>query len=517
MLQRQKRAVVTGSKPEQGSLDLAFDSNSHTAVRVSPSTTQAFFQVALDRPRPVEFSEATFAGEGAYSWSLSAADSAADMEGRKGSYRALSPARATPGEQMDQVTFIKPRAYRVYRLECRRQSGEGPLGLAEWALWSPQELAQMEVAAPVLTVANGGKLPLRVDGRFDAGARQNLTPDVTWEISPPARANVDPFTRLVGREPGPVRLTAHLGSYRSQPIDVEVLPEGKPDFDVTYIERQPRVDYQAPESALKIGQNVYWFAHVKNYGTADAEPVNVRWRVDGEVVRAGHLPKLDRFGQTEAVFSTQWDGKRHEIELTVDPDNEVAETCKENNTLKVYSDALSVGFWVEESTIQYFHRHQHELGAGSNSWEDWAQRQVAFWNGAPQAAAPAGKGGERWRLDRIVVVGDGMLPLSEGQADRDPDRRDTSVQLMWGFPAYDPARSDLYRRTAEKSPENPFYTQKSLLEARNHVRFPPAGTPPPAKGTPPAPGAPGATNPATAPASAPAGGAAPDKPAAPQR
>ena len=36
--------------------------------------------------------------------------------------------------------------------------------------------------------------------------------------------------------------------------------------------------------SLRPGQNVYWFAHIRNYGTADAPPVPIEWRVDGKTV-----------------------------------------------------------------------------------------------------------------------------------------------------------------------------------------------------------------------------------------
>jgi len=169
------------------------------------------------------------------------------------------------------------------------------------------------------------------------------------------------------------------------------------------------------------------------------------------------MPKLERFNQTELILKSPDDGRRHDLELVVDPENTVAETSKANNRLAVSSDARAVGFCVEECTLRYFHRHQQELGIGSNSWEDWAQRQVAFWNRAPGR-------GDRWRLDRIVVVGDRVLPMAGGSAVNTPDRRAQGLDCMRGFPAYDPMRSDLYRRTREKSMDNPFYIERALME-----------------------------------------------------
>ena len=63
-------------------------------------------------PPPAEEIDVLFAG-GAHQWSLAAADSAADMRARRGSYRVLIPWREARAEAADQVTPSEPRAYRV--------------------------------------------------------------------------------------------------------------------------------------------------------------------------------------------------------------------------------------------------------------------------------------------------------------------------------------------------------------------------------------------------------------------
>ncbi|HWZ91324.1 MAG TPA: hypothetical protein VNW92_20825 [Polyangiaceae bacterium] len=79
------------------------------------------------------------------------------------------------------------------------------------------------------------------------------------------------------------------------------------------------------------------------------------------------------------------------------------------------SNALSLGLWVEQSTYNYFLAHQRELsGAQSTCWDNWAQRQVAWWNANLYAAAvfPETPQGvlDRTRLDEIVIMPDGTLP-----------------------------------------------------------------------------------------------------------
>jgi hypothetical protein len=336
-------------------------------------------------------------------------------------------------------------------LSLRGEAG-APVRVVSPVTGRPQSVSRIEVRPFVQNVERGGKLQLRAFGWSPSGERVNVTQDVEWEVSPPSRGQVDELDRLVGGEPGRGTVVARLGGLRSAPLAVEVLAKGQPDWDVTYIERMPSGDRDG-----RLG----WCAHVKNYGTADAPPVAVEWRVDGKRVVGGTLPSVARFRQTELVLTSPGDGKPHELELVVDGGSEVPEISEENNRLRVSSEAKTVGFWVEESTLRYFHRHQRELGVGSNSWEDWAQRQIAYWN---RAERDGKEGRDRWRLDRIVVVGDGVLPLAGGSAVHTPDRRARSLDLTRGFPAYDPGRSPLYRRTADRSMDNPFYFERTLMD-----------------------------------------------------
>jgi hypothetical protein len=470
-LLRDRQAAVTSSAAPAADVTAGFDGKRGTQVRLAvPAGGSAFVQVVLTRPRPLDAAEVTFEGGGPATWSLLAADSEADMRGRRGSFRIMAPERTAQHDTMDQATFAAAPPARVYRLECRSGSG-AEVVLGDCALWAPQTLAELKVDAFVDDLVKGDMLQLRSRGVFDAGARQNLTLETEWEVSPPSRGRVDAVGRFEALEPGSARVVAKVGKVRSAPYALEVLERGLPDWDVTYIERQPRIGDQSPDSQLRIGQNVYWFAHVRNYGTCTAEPVGVEFLVDGKRALAGRLPKLERFASTEVILSRKWDGERHEIRLVVDPDREAEETSEENNSLAVATDSRGVGFWVEDSTLRYFHLHQRDLGIGSNSWEDWAQRQIALWNARLAESGSDGAARERWRLDRLVVVGDGMLPLDGAAAESQPDPREKSVHFMWGFPAYDPAASDLYRRTREKSDDNPFYQQLSLFQALSRACY----------------------------------------------
>src|SRR4051812_20319978 len=88
------RAAAAHPPLREGSVDAVFDGNLRTAVRAASSSSEAAFQVTLDRPRAVEESDVAFAEPGAaYRWSLAGAQTEADMRSRSGSFRMLVAAR----------------------------------------------------------------------------------------------------------------------------------------------------------------------------------------------------------------------------------------------------------------------------------------------------------------------------------------------------------------------------------------------------------------------------------------
>jgi hypothetical protein len=448
----------------------AQDGNRYTGAEFSSG--QAWLQVVLDRPYAVSQAAVTPVGASC-EWSLDAADSAADLQAGKRTFQRLVGPRPSEPENGSLATFPKPRSFRAYRLTLRATTPGARPRLGEWNLWTEQRLARVRLESFSAEMAVGGTLPLRADGTCDAGARQNVTPDAQWIIEPPSRGTVDAFSRFVAAEPGSVRISAAHQGVRSAPLELNVLPQGRPDWCVTFIERQPRFPRDGT-SRLTPGQTIQWFAHVKNYGTADAGPVGAEWRVDGKPVRTFRFGKLGRFQRMELILGTKWDGQRHRIELVVDPAGEIEETCEGNNTVAVDSDAHPVGFWVEDGLLRYFHRHQAELKAGSNSWEDWAQRQVTAWNRWIDRTSwlwvDSTQTPDRWRLDRIIEVGDGMLPMSGGTVFEQPDTRDQTVALACGFSARE-LLGTRYRRTAALEPDNPFHVDPTLVRALARTRF----------------------------------------------
>ncbi len=245
------------------------------------------------------------------------------------------------------------------------------------------------------------------------------------------------------------------------------------DLNVTLIERTPRYNYDAAKNRPEPGDLVTFHGHIKNWGSDALAAVDYRWQIDDVTVATSTLANLA--GGEERVVTQQWVwvAGDHRVKLTVDPADLISELSESNNAIEDHTDAIGAGFWVEQSVYDYFHQHQHELGIGSNSWEDWAQRQMAkqnelyedaTWPNSPQGVLT------RVRVDKIEVVPDGALPLHGGLPTNNPDRTDKTVDLMWGFPS-SLLEGGMYDNHTSLSLNNAFFIEKSLLHELGHARY----------------------------------------------
>jgi hypothetical protein len=246
------------------------------------------------------------------------------------------------------------------------------------------------------------------------------------------------------------------------------------DLSVGYISRLPEMEYvwgstnPTREGWPAVGQQVTWRAHVRNVSPTPAD-IRYEWRIDGAVVQSGTM-HIDANTNATADLQDTWSFDRHHITFVAD-----------GQQLEVFSDALAVGFWVEQSFYDFFNRYQRDLGTGSLTFEDWAQRIIRLYNDEAALAiypeTPAGVY-DRWRLQKVVVVPDGALPLTpipnEGMMDGEPtatqmpDRSDRTVDLQWGF-----RTSMLYAYQDHRtiSPDNPFYLEASVVHELGHARY----------------------------------------------
>ena len=208
------------------------------------------------------------------------------------------------------------------------------------------------------------------------------------------------------------------------------------ELTIQYIQRFPITDFvwqsanPAADGWPAPGQNVTWRASVKNW-FASPVTVSYRWLLGSTQVGAGTMSIAPRSTGT-ADYSMPWSFDRRELSFVIDPASEIAEEEEENNRLTVFTDALSVAFYVEQSFYDFFRANQYKLqGAHSTSFEDWAHRQIYFYNEIfRRAIYPEIPDGvlDRLRLDKIVIVADGSIANPNI-----PAPQDRTVDLQTGF------------------------------------------------------------------------------------
>jgi hypothetical protein len=464
------QAAASASPYDIGTIEAVFDLSTATLLR-SASVNPCFVQVTFSEPQTLYSFRALFSHAASYRWKVESADTQADMDAHTGSWRELVPWTGAGDMVFSSGAPAAPRAARIVRLIAERLAGDDYVHLNEWEIHGAITLLDISVAPSSLSLLQGQTGKLTATGGTATGASLDLSTRVQWVSSNPDTAPVDSSGRVTAQSPGQADVTASLGGL-SDTASVAVNPEPC-DLDVLFIERSPRYDYDAPKNRPAPGDPVVFTAHVRNWGNGDLASAGYEWRVDGEVVQSGSIAGFAASTTREMQLGWLWQDGAHTVTFTTDPAGLIAEASEANNSRTDRTDALAVGFWVERSLYDYFHAFQRNLNAGSNSWEDWAGRQMAWQNELYASAVyPGSPSGvlDRVRVDRIIVVDDGALPLAGGLASNTPDLRDKTVDLMWGFPSslLDGA---FYANTTYASVANPFYKEPSLLHELGHARY----------------------------------------------
>ena len=257
-------------------------------------------------------------------------------------------------------------------------------------------------------------------------------------------------------------------------------PSSPADIDVTYIEETPRYAFDAAKNNPAAGDPVTFVAHLRNRGTGPTGAFTCRWYLDGTQVATGTVPSIPA-GESATVSHTwTWQAGDHDISFFADPANAISEKSEQNNLRTIRTTGLRVGFWVEKSVRTYFDTYQYPytqqfgIADEANSWEDWAQRQIDLANRVfSEARYPSTPDGvlDTWRLDQVIFVDDDRLPLNGGLATNNPDNRDRTVDMMWGFETdiiRKPAGQEFYSRTYAGSP---FNQEAGVIHELLHARF----------------------------------------------
>jgi len=248
------------------------------------------------------------------------------------------------------------------------------------------------------------------------------------------------------------------------------------DIDVTYISRSPRYDYDATKNTPAAGDVVTFTAHVRSRGTSATGDFAFKWYIDGVEASSGVATSIASGYETTYDFSYTWQQGHHVISFFADPANAITEKSEQNNLRTEHINALLVGFWIERSVYNFFDTNQYSytqrygITDEANSWEDWAQRQIDKWNEMLETAIfPSTPQGcfDRVRLDQVIVVADGALPLDGGLPTNHPDMSDKTVDMMWGFEK-DILSTGFYNLYNLSSP---FNLEPGLIHELNHARY----------------------------------------------
>lgn len=264
------------------------------------------------------------------------------------------------------------------------------------------------------------------------------------------------------------------------PDTVDTVP---PDLIIRYIQRLPELDYvwgsdnPTRDGWPTPGSQVQWQAHVLNRTPDAQKDLGYRWTLDGVAVDSGRVD-LPAEGEATVEYPWTWTFDRHTLRFEIDPGSDVEEEPR-NDTLTIFTDALSVGFYVEQSLYDLFAAHQADLGIGSTSFDDWAQRQIRRYNEMFAAAKyPETPDGvlDRYRLDKITLVADSALPLVPipdsltdfAPAEAVPNLDDHTVDVQWGFPSW---LTSPYTDYTSLDTNNQFYYSGFVQHEMGHARY----------------------------------------------
>lgn len=224
-----------------------------------------------------------------------------------------------------------------------------------------------------------------------------------------------------------------------------------------------------------------WRAHLRNWTGRSLDNVDFAWTLDGAPVGGGTV-SVPPNGETTVEYPWPWEKRRHRLELRVDAGNRFTIPGGPRNHLLIYTDALSIGLYVEQAFYDYYRQYQHLLRIGNSSFEDWAHLQIDFFNLLfERAAYPDTPQGalDRVRLDAVHIVPDGALPLDAaafsigGAFDPTlarPNVADRTVDIQWGFPkalVTDVSNSD----HTSLATENQFYYSGFIQHEMGHARY----------------------------------------------
>lgn len=457
-----------------GSVALLFDGQTSTLYR-SANTNPAWVLLTFTtaqafREFHVLCSHAS--GSPAYQWKIETANTAADLNSQTGSYALTVGWTGTPSDSWSTVALPSAVSAKLARLTVQRLTGDNYVHINEWKVFTDVTVRSLMVSPSSHSLLPGASKAFTATGMTATNESIGMTDRVTWSSSATGVATIAPTGIATALAPGDTTIQA-VYSTLSGTAALHVDPDPT-DLDVTYISRTPRYNYDASKNNPAVGDPVVFAAHARNWGGATLSNVGYRWELDGATVATGTIASMPGGGAEQTLtYNWNWQSGNHTIGFRIDPAAAISEASELNNLIVDRTNAIIAGFWVEQSVYNYFHNYQRNLNIGSNSWEDWIQRQMAKQNelyaNAVYPSSPLGVL-DRVRIDKIVIVPDGALPLNGGLPTNNPDYSDKTVDLMWGFPASG-LNGSFYADKTTVSINNPFYIEQSLIHELGHARY----------------------------------------------
>lgn len=478
-----------------GTLDAFLDGNRATVAR-TPSINPAEIVFTIEEPVTLQNARVVLIGV-PHTLYFAAAMNTNDLMTRTGSYRVLADG-PTDARGIYPVLLSQPVTAKAFHLKATREAGDDFVHFYALQSLAPVEVTNICVTYKIRpehgpeqaiyeelthesTRQEDALLDIRVRAVTADGTMYNVTEHADIRVHGPDCAvpwmDTDKYHLFA---PGEVKVSVRAAGHTRHGV-ITVTPRErthtKKDIEVLYVERLPRIDFDGPNGGWPTnGQPVIWRAHVQNWGTTPVTTYG-RWELDGEEV---HHEKITLPPGDVITVSLPWSWTQERHEITFSADHVPGEFITGNNSVSFYTDALTVGFYVERSYADFFHVHQHELGLNdANSYAGWAQRQIRHYNRMLEAAEfPFTPNGcyDRLRLDLVKIVPDGALPMRGGLPSNNPNNDDKTVDLIWGFPwkvdqLGEGIDIDRVRQNMEQDRWQWFFMDLALFHELGHARY----------------------------------------------
>ena len=492
MFQSGEAEVISATKSDIGEPLHVFDLKRETLWR-TPSINPAEIAIAFKEPKRVDAFRVTV--HDLCEVRIFTADSLQDLRERKNSINSFdfNPMPTTDNEGV----LICPYEFKAkyFQLHVQRLQGDDYVHVYEWQfckLEKPDGIAIERIPArpewkPSNRVSSGGLV--RVKAWLTKGDKKIPAPEhVSWsgeyfKREPQLTGNAWQAVE-VSNEVKVGKIKCSFGDLKTEfPIEIHPYDKGviRKDANVLFIEKTPHMNYDNQDKGGGLGypspgESVTWVAHVRSMEEG-CDNLEYIWRVNDRVISKGTIPKISKNETVTTSLTRRWNpaGEALEFEI-IAPDWDANPF---NNKRKIRTNALSVGFWVEQRLADHWLANQHKQNYTNESFEDWANYMIELWNEMMENAvypiiSPSGLS-DRFRLDRVWIVPTGALPLNGGLPSNNPDSSNKWYDIIWGFNAEEDGGVGEYwtLREHDNVYENPpaFLADWALIHELMHARY----------------------------------------------